>query len=381
MDGRVGVGPCEVAGEPQDDPGQHDADRHRGRRHHPRIAGQRTDQGGDGGQVGEAGRQVDEGGDGGQHGTGGRRGVEAAVDRGQAGLLAADAGDRDAQHRGQRTDRGHDQREHQALLAERGLAQDERGDQRDGVGLEQVGGHAGAVADVVADVVGDGGGVARVVLGDRLLDLADQVGPDVRGLGEYAAADPHEHGQQGGAEAEALEHGRRLLAVEQHHRRGAEQAETDHAHADHTTGPEGDPGTLDAAVVTHRGGRHPDVGAHRQPHAQIADGRREAGAEQEEHRPADLHRQVAGQQEEQPEGHHREDAEGAELAAEVCRRALLDRASDLLHAGGALVLGQHLAAQPDRVEQTDRRDSGDCPDDGQAGAAQLQHASSSTRGL
>ena len=44
------------------------------------------------------------------------------------------------------------------------------------VGLEQVGGHAGAVADVVAHVVGDGGGVAGVVLGDARLDLADQVG-------------------------------------------------------------------------------------------------------------------------------------------------------------------------------------------------------------
>ena len=103
---------------------------------------------------------------------------------------------------------GDDQREHQALGAERGLAEDQRGDQRDGVGLEQVGGHAGAVADVVADVVGDGRGVARVVLGDALLDLADQVGADVGGLGEDAAADTHEHGEQGGAEAEALEHGR-----------------------------------------------------------------------------------------------------------------------------------------------------------------------------
>ena len=56
------------------------------------------------------------------------------------------------------------------------------GDQRDGVGLEQVGGHAGAVADVVADVVGDHRRVARVVLGDAGLDLADQVGADVGAL-------------------------------------------------------------------------------------------------------------------------------------------------------------------------------------------------------
>src|SRR3712207_8432714 len=40
---------------------------------------------------------------------------------------------------------------------------------------------------VVADVVGDRGGVAGVVLGDALLDLADEVGADVGRLGEDAA--------------------------------------------------------------------------------------------------------------------------------------------------------------------------------------------------
>ena len=74
------------------------------------------------------------------------------------------------------------------------------------VGLEQVGGHAGAVADVVADVVGDGGRVAGVVLGDARLDLADQVGADVGGLGEDAAADAQEQREQRATEAEADEH-------------------------------------------------------------------------------------------------------------------------------------------------------------------------------
>ena len=83
----------------------------------------------------------------------------------------------------------------------------------------------GAVADVVADVVGDGGGVARVVLGDALLDLADQVGADVGRLGEDAAADPHEHREQGGAEAETLQHLRRVRPVDQHDDGRAEQAE------------------------------------------------------------------------------------------------------------------------------------------------------------
>ena len=84
-------------------------------------------------------------------------------------------------------------------------AEQHHGDGRDGVGLEQVGGHAGAVADVVADVVGDHGGVSRVVLGDAGLDLADEVGADVGGLREDAAAEPREDGDQRATEREADE--------------------------------------------------------------------------------------------------------------------------------------------------------------------------------
>ena len=82
-------------------------------------------------------------------------------------------------------------------------AEQHHGDRGDRVGLEEVGGHAGAVADVVADVVGDHGRVAGIVLGDPGLDLADQVGADVGGLGEDAAAEPGEDGDQRTAEAEA----------------------------------------------------------------------------------------------------------------------------------------------------------------------------------
>ena len=81
-------------------------------------------------------------------------------------------------------------------------AEQHHGDGGDGVGLEQVGRHAGAVADVVADVVGDHGRVARVVLGDARLDLADEVGADVGGLREDAAAEPGEDRDQRAAEGE-----------------------------------------------------------------------------------------------------------------------------------------------------------------------------------
>ena len=81
-------------------------------------------------------------------------------------------------------------------------AQDHRADVLGGGRLEQVGAAAGAVADVVADEVGDDPGVARIVLGDALLDLADEVGADVCGLGVDAAAELGEQRHERGAEAE-----------------------------------------------------------------------------------------------------------------------------------------------------------------------------------
>ena len=75
-------------------------------------------------------------------------------------------------------------------------------DDGDGIGLEQIGGHAGAIADIVADIVGDHGRVARIVLGDAGLDLADEIGADIGALGEDAAAEPREDRDQRGAEAQ-----------------------------------------------------------------------------------------------------------------------------------------------------------------------------------
>ena len=74
-----------------------------------------------------------------------------------------------------------------------------------GVGLEEVRRHAGAVTDVVAHVVGDDRGVAGVVLGDAGLDLADEVGADIGALGEDAAAEAREDGNQRTAEGQRHE--------------------------------------------------------------------------------------------------------------------------------------------------------------------------------
>ena len=70
------------------------------------------------------------------------------------------------------------------------------------VGLEEIGSHAGAVADVVADVVSDDRRVARVILGNAGLDLTYQVGADVSGLGVDAAAETAEDADEAASETE-----------------------------------------------------------------------------------------------------------------------------------------------------------------------------------
>ena len=215
-------------------------------------------------------------------------GEEGPVDGLHAALVRrAQLGDEDADDGGDHTDGRDDEREDEALLAEGGLAEDQRGDQHHGVRLEQVGGHAGAVADVVAHVVRDGRGVARVVLGDALLDLADEVGADVGGLGEDAAADPDEHGEQRGTEAEALEHGRRVTLVDQHDRRRAEQAETHGEEADDAAGAEGDAHRVGGTVGLAGRGGDAEVGPGGEPHAGVRDEGGEGRADHEEERAAD----------------------------------------------------------------------------------------------
>ena len=75
------------------------------------------------------------------------------------------------------------------------------GDNGDGIGLEQVGGHTSAVTDVIADVVGNCGRVARVVFGNASFDFADEITADVRALGEDSATETCEYRDERGAEA------------------------------------------------------------------------------------------------------------------------------------------------------------------------------------
>jgi hypothetical protein len=82
-------------------------------------------------------------------------------------------------------------------------AENHGGDNGHRIGFEQVGSHAGAVADIVADVVGDRSRVARIVFRNAGFNLADEVAANVGTLGEDTAAETGEDGNQRSAEAES----------------------------------------------------------------------------------------------------------------------------------------------------------------------------------
>ena len=152
-------------------------------------------------------------------------------------------------------------------------AEQHGGDEGDRIGLEQVGGHASAVADVVTDVVRDHRGVARVVLRDARLDLADEVGTDIRTLGEDAATEAREDGDQRAAEGETDQGTQRhLVAHDRDHELvvegDADQPETHDQHAGDRAALEGDLQRGVQAVVGCLGGAH--VRAHRDVHADVA---------------------------------------------------------------------------------------------------------------
>ena len=179
------------------------------------------------------------------------------------------------------------------LLAEQQHAQQHHGDRGDRVGLEQVRGHAGAVADVVADVVGDHGRVARVVLGNARLDLADKVGADVGGLGEDAAAEPGEDRDQRAAEAEPDQRVDSVpLAVAGDPGEHAVVAgQPDQARPTTSRPVTAPPRNATASAwrdAAARRLRDPCVGAHGHVHADVAGGRRQQSADQKADRDADV---------------------------------------------------------------------------------------------
>ena len=160
-----------------------------------------------------------------------------------------------------------------------GQTQDQAGDDRHLVGFEDVGGHAGAVTDVVTDQVGDHGRVARVIFFHTGFDLADQVSADIGGLGVDAAADAHEQRQQRAAESETEQDIRRGLAKDNEDEGAAQQPQAVGQHAGDRAGAISNGQRLLEAAP--RGRRDAHVTLHGHVHADEADHGRECRAHDE----------------------------------------------------------------------------------------------------
>ena len=256
--------------------------------------------------------------------------------------------------------------------AEGGVPEDQRSNDRDLVGLEEVGGHTGAVAHVVTHVVGDGGRIARVVLRNAGFHLAHQVGAHISRLGEDAAADSHEEGEQGGPEREADQDGRGRVLEDEDDGGGADEAEAHAEHAGHGTGAEGDPQGLFHAAAPGGRGRCTHVAPHGDAHADEAGQAGEGRAEEEADHPVETvllegqgdrtvrpHHFGGGEEDQDGQGDddHRN---GPELARQERLGPLLDRQRDLLHFGGALVEREDVAGQEQPGDDAD--DAGDQAD-------------------
>ena len=237
-------------------------------------------------------------------------------------------------------------------------AQDDRRDDGPDVRLEQVGAHAGHVADVVADVICDDCGVARVVLGDSGLHFANEVGADVGRLRVDAAPDTREQRDATGAEAVGGDQrggvgNRQSLDEDEKQHRQPQQAEPGDAEAHHGPTAEGKrQRALDAAQS--RRLRGPRVGRRRDLHADEPGSGRGNGAH-------DIRKRSKGtvvRDHEDQHSHDRdEDRENAILAPQKRHRALPDRVHQLTHALVSRIGCQYLARE--QRSETQARDCGD----------------------
>ena len=280
--------------------------------------------------------------------------VERVDDRVRA---FADTREEGADHRREDRDATESQRVQPQVAGRVRSAKQHHSDRRHRVRLEQVGRHARAVTDVVTDVVGDHGRVARVVLRDTGLDLADQISADVGGLREDAAAEPGEHRDQRAAEREPDEVvDSRLGTVPE--RAGeepvvpgdTEQTEADDEQARDRAGAERDLERRCDAFASGLG--RTQIRPHGHVHADEAGGRREDGADHEAEGGSPPERVVEPDQQDRSD---RDVRDRRVLLAQVGGGALLHGARDLTH---ALIACRLLEEPVGQVEPEQHRDTG-----------------------
>ncbi len=162
--------------------------------------------------------------------------------------------------------------------------QDDAGDNGHLVALKDIGGHAGKVAHVIAHQVGHHRGVTRIVLGNARLHFADQVRSDIRGLGIYTAADPHDQRHERRSETETQQRIRCGFLIDEEDDHSPEQTETVGEHAGDGPGTVG--GAQGAVEAGTRQRCNPDVALDGHAHSQLPDQEHEESPEHESTGPA-----------------------------------------------------------------------------------------------
>ena len=356
---RPEVGAGIIFGDPDDQPGHHETNDAAikqfctGKSH----AGQRP----------EADQVVRHAGNADQRENGGRD--HALIERAHDRLAGAEPHEKRADDRGDDayaadSERvGHHLRHHFRRAAEEDGGQHHGRDRGHRIGLEQIGGHAGAIADIVADIVGDGRRIAWIVLGDSGFDLADQIAADVGALGENAAAQPGEDRDQRGAETER-HHGiddgaviRRQMqraGEEAEIKRHAKERQPGHQEPGDGAGAEGE--LKPAGERTDGGLRGAHIGAHGNVHANKAGRTREDRSDGKADRD-----QPAEENTDDHEDHDADDGDGGVLPPQIGLCAFADRSSNLLHLFVAGIGRKHGSSGPDGVNDRQNATENDEP--------------------
>ena len=257
--------------------------------------------------------------------------------------------------------------------------EDQGRDDGDFVAFEDVGGHAGAVADVVAHQVGDDCSVARVVFGQILLDLAHQIGAHVSSLGVDAAPHSHEERQQRAAKAEAQQGVRRCHSKDDEDYGAAKKTQ---AVGQHSGDGAGAIGNTQRTVETATGCLcNTNIRLHCHAHADLTDDQAEERTHDECARPPEPNddlqllicqgwkalvslkrwRYDVDTQEKSDCENSDKRQDRAQLPSKIRVRPCTDRIPNVHHGLGAGWLRQHLAAQEHGICQADQGNAQDHP--------------------
>ena len=219
------------------------------------------------------------------------------------------------------------------LAGEENRGEHHGGDDRHNIGFEQIGGHAGAIADIVAHIIGDRRRIAGIILGNPGFDLADEIGADISPLGENAATKTGEDRDERGTETERDQRVDRLAAVRRMAERSGENVKI---HGDAKQGEARDqkPGNrarLEGEVEPggerlRRGLRGADIGAHRDIHADEPGRARQHRANQKSGGEGPGDQEPKGREDDETDG-----GDGYILAFQIGLRPFGDRPRDLLH--------------------------------------------------